>query len=235
MTFKSSIKRSLKRLDEKLGFRAWLSSEPKEQLDEPLFLKGEKDLDYGWVVANAGRGPGRALDVGFVNSPLSAILVALEYSVTGVDLRCDVPYDLPGFTTAQGDFLQVELQEKAYDLVVLCSTVEHIGLTGRYDNRENQDGDLQAMARVSRLLKPGRKCILTIPVGMDGVYSPWHRVYGYIRLPLLLQGFNIEKENFFVKHSSNKWRKCNRKTALAFKGSASRYALGQFVLRIKKD
>jgi SAM-dependent methyltransferase len=234
MTFKSNIKNLLKWLDSKLGFRAWLSSEPNEKLEEPLFLKGEKDLDYGWVIANSGKGPARALDVGFVNSPLSAILTAQGFTVTGVDLRCDVPYELPGFSPVQGDFLQVDLPKKEYDLIVLCSTIEHVGLSGRYDNKENPNGDLEAMAKVRQSLKADGICILTIPVGVDGIFSPWHRVYGESRLPLLLKGFKVEKNNFYVRQTSTKWHICDEKTALAFKGGASRYALGQFVLRIEE-
>jgi SAM-dependent methyltransferase len=234
MTFKSSVKKTLKWLDYKLGLRAWLSSEPKEKLEEPLFLKGEKDLDYAWVVAHAGKGPGRALDVGFVNSPLSAILNALGYTVTGVDLRCDVPYELKEFTAIQGDFNQATLPFNYFDLAVLCSTVEHIGLSGRYDNPDNPDGDLQAMAKVRQVMKKDGKCILTIPVGLDGTFSPWHRVYGEERLPRLLEGFTITEFAFHVKESSDKWKPCERKKALAFRGSPSRYALGQFILQLKE-
>jgi SAM-dependent methyltransferase len=235
MTFKSTVKNSLKWLDAKIGIRAWLSSEPKEKLDEPLFLKGEKDLDYAWVVAHVGHGPGKALDVGFVNSPLSAILLALEYSVTGIDLRCDVPYELKGFTQLQGDITRLELEPDSFDLAILCSTVEHVGLSGRYDNRENPDGDLQAMTKISEVLRKDGKCILTIPVGLDGVYSPWHRVYGEKRLPLLLDLFKVEECNFYMKSGSDKWKAVEKSKALAFHGSASRYALGQFVLSPKKD
>jgi SAM-dependent methyltransferase len=228
------IKNILRWLDYHLGIRAWLSSEPKQLLDT-TFLTGEKELDYGWVIGHAGVGPGKALDVGGVNSPISSILVSLGFEVTGVDLRPDIQYELDNFIFINDDFLTTQrLLAQTYDLVVLCSTVEHIGLFGRYENRDERDGDLLAMKKVFKLLKPKGICILTIPVGQDGVYAPWHRIYGEKRLPQLLDQFHILESRFFVKKNNGKWSVSSSEDALAFKGNSSKYAIGQFVLSISR-
>ena len=231
LNIKYLIKNTLKWLDYHIGFRAWLSSEPGKALDITL-LSGEKELDYGWVIGHAGVGPGKALDVGCLNSPISSILVSLGFEVTGIDLRPYIQYELENFTFINGDFLGIQLLDQTYDLIVLCSTVEHIGLFGRYENRDDQNGDLLAMKKVFRLLKPKGISLLTIPIGQDGIYTPWHRIYGKERLPKLLDQFSIIESRFFIKKNNMKWSISNLEDALIFKGSGSKYALGQFVLSI---
>jgi SAM-dependent methyltransferase len=227
---KYSIKKLLRWLDYHIGVRAWLSSEPNQNMEDVDFLRGTRELEYGWVAANVPAASGSAVDVGCVNSPISSIMTMLGYRVIGVDMRDDIPYRLDGFSMIQGDFNQVDLPFESFDVVVLCSTVEHIGLAGRYDNLHLPDGDLMAMSKVQNILKPTGICILTIPVGLDDVYVPWHRIYGIKRLPQLLQGFRVLKSQYFVKNSWDKWHESNGEEALSFAGSGSRYALGVFVL-----
>jgi len=59
-------------------------------------------------------------------------------------------------------------------------------LSGRYGDPLNPDADLQAMARVRSILKPGGLLLLTVPVGPDVLVFNLHRRYGPARLPLLL-------------------------------------------------
>jgi hypothetical protein len=100
----------------------------------------------------------------------------------------------------------VDLPVKHFDLVINCSTVEHVGLTGRYRvTKRRPDGDSETMARLRDLMKPGGIMLLTIPVGQDAVYSPRHRIYGNERLPRLIEGYCIEKEAFWVKDKQNRW------------------------------
>jgi SAM-dependent methyltransferase len=235
LTMKRALKRTLRGLDHIFGIRAWLSSEPNQSIEEMSFLRGSRELEYGWVAANVPSRLGSALDIGCVNSPISPILAMLGYEVVGVDIRDDIPYKLGGFQMLRGDFTQLEFTQEAFDLVVLCSTVEHIGLAGRYDNFSIPDGDLNAMSKVRNILKPTGVCILTIPVGEDGVYSPWHRIYGNERLPQLLHGFKILKSCYYIKTGWDKWHESSKESALSFSGSASRYALGEFVLGIDEN
>jgi hypothetical protein len=119
-----------------------------------------------------------------------------------------------------------------------CSTIEHVGLSGRYGvTEERTDGDLEAMARLRQILKPGGKMLLTIPAGKDSVFAPLHRIYGEIRLPTLLEGYRILKEEFWMKNEQNCWIPADRKNALNFQPSAASwdplqniYALGFFIL-----
>jgi len=86
-------------------------------------------------------------------------------------------------------------------------------------------------------MKPGGVMLLTIPVGQDALFAPLCRVYGEQRLPLLLEGYTVEKESYWVKDNKNQWVLSNGDVALSFKASAGSwdplenvYALGCFVL-----
>jgi len=110
--------------------------------------------------------------------------------------------------------------------------VEHVGITGRYGIGENRpDGDLEAMERLRRLLKPKGVMLLTIPVGEDAVFAPLHRVYGEKRLPQLLDGLIIEKEEFWIRDKIAHWTLSDKATALKQPSQPYWFGLGLFSLR----
>jgi hypothetical protein len=116
--------------------------------------------------------------------------------------------------------------------VLNCSTVEHVGLPGRYGVTESRaEGDLAAMARLRSLMKRGALMLLTIPVGADAVYPPLHRVYGPERLPKLLQGFTVESREYWVKDGQNRWTESDEASALGAPTRERLYGLGCFTLR----
>jgi hypothetical protein len=203
-------------------------------------IAGDRDIEWSWVAAHVPSGSGEALDFGNGGSHLGLIAAQRGFNVTAVDLeRVEWPYLHPGLRFIKGDLLKLPLSQKHFDLVINCSTVEHVGLTGRYGVIESRpDGDLEAMARLKKLMKAGGVMLLTIPVGRDAVFASLCRVYGAQRLPRLLEGYKVEKEAFWVKDGQNRWVLCDQETALHFKPSASSwdplqnvYALGCFILR----
>ena len=230
MKVKLVVRAALRSVDSLFGIRAWLSDEPKAP-PGGFDLEGEKLLDWAWVVANLPQPSKRILDIGCHDSPLLPIMVALGYDVVGIDIG-DLPYQLSGFTFRQADFLVADFRERSFDVVVLCSVVEHAGLAGRYHQADNPDGDLQTMQKVARLLKPGGIVLFTIPVGVDLVFAPWHRVYGRQRLPRLLEGFTVRKSRFFVKKPGGPWCETGELQALDFDSRGRCYALGEYVLQL---
>ncbi|MCX8155715.1 MAG: DUF268 domain-containing protein [Verrucomicrobiae bacterium] len=80
---------------------------------------------------------------------------------------------------------------RPFDAALSISSFEHDGL-GRYGEPLDPDGDLKAMQLMKRLIKPGGRLFLTVPVGRDKVVFNIHRIYGRLRLPLLLQGWKVE-------------------------------------------
>ena len=202
-------------------------------------LAGDRDIEWSWISSQMPSGPGKALDFGPGNSCLGLVAAQRGFRVTAVDLEPGRwHYFHPELEFVQGDILNLPLPADYFDLVINCSTVEHVGLVGRYGVTENSpDGDLQAMTRLSTSMRPGGIMLLTIPIGEDAIFAPLCRVYGAKRLPRLLDGFNVQKEAFWVKDNSNRWLLAEKETALNFKASAGSwnplsniYALGCFVL-----
>jgi len=77
-----------------------------------------------------------------------------------------------------------------FDVGFSLSSFEHDGL-GRYGDPLNPDGDLQIMKKMKKVLKKGGILFLAVPVGKDLVVWNAHRIYGKLRLSLLLKGWEI--------------------------------------------
>jgi len=202
-------------------------------------LLGDRDIEWSWIAAQLPEGTGNVLDFGNGGSYLSLIAAQKGYQAVAVDLEpVSWYYQHKNLSFMQGDVLKLDLPSAHFDVIINCSTVEHVGLTGRYGISVALDeGDLLAMKRLRDLLTPQGTMLLTIPVGQDAVFSPACRIYGQNRLPQLLKGFNIQKEVYWVKNNENKWIQTDKNTALAFVAHAGEfsalkdcYALGCFVL-----
>jgi SAM-dependent methyltransferase len=203
-------------------------------------LEGDRDIEWTWISANMPSGPGRALDFGTGDSTLAFEAALRGFRVTSIDLTAKAHFFThPGVQYLQTDLLDMRLAKDSLDLVINCSTVEHVGLSGCYGVSEGRpDGDLEAMQILLKAMKRGGEMLLTIPVGKDQVFDPLCRVYGKERLPRLIAGFSILKEEYWRKAGSNLWTPCTRPEAMAFQASAGSwnyleniYALGCLVLK----
>jgi len=200
----------------------------------------ERDVEWPFCAAHMPLGPGQALDFGCGRSPLGFLAALRGFRVTAIDLEpVWLPYSHPNLCFVQCDLFERTLPERHFDLVINCSSIEHVGLAGRYGiTSEDPDGDLQAMLLLRGLMKPGAIMLLTVPVGRDIVLAPMHRVYGPRRLPRLLQGFTVEHEEYWVKEQDGRWKPSAKKEALSFQASGNpddplsfTNALGCFILK----
>jgi SAM-dependent methyltransferase len=217
--------------------RAWTA----ERRDgRAVDLSGDRDVEWSFIVSRMPGGPGEALDFGCGSGHLSIHAIQRGYQVLALDLEAPVfSWHHPNVEISQGDLLKLELQGGRFDLILNCSTVEHVGLSGRYGVvAQETNGDLKAMAKLRTLLKPNGKMLMTIPCGLDAVIAPWHRVYGQERLPKLLSGYEVEEQSYWLKYGDNSWYPCNAEAAMSYIPTghptiATRcsYALGCFVLR----
>jgi 2-polyprenyl-3-methyl-5-hydroxy-6-metoxy-1,4-benzoquinol methylase len=198
-----------------------------------LDLAGDRDVEWSWVAAHMGSGPGAALDFGNGGSALGFIAAERGFDVTAVDLEAVTwPYAHERLRFVRGDLFDLPLAKAGFDLVLNCSAIEHVGLPGRYGVSEARpDGDLDAMARMRDLMKPGAVMLLTVPIGRDAVFAPLHRVYGAERLPRLLSEFTVASRAFWLKRGENRWIAAPEADALAFEPRERLYAIGCFVLR----
>jgi len=195
-------------------------------------LQGDRDIEYASIATNIPNGPGKAMDFGSGNSYLSLIAAEKGYNATNVDMLPNrLSFRNHNVKFIQGDFFECDFKRNSFDLMINCSSIEHVGLVGRYGVvKQEKDGDLKAMAILHNLLRKGGIMLLTVPVGKDKVFLPKHRVYGKTRLPKLLSGFKIVKHVFWTKNNENRWIKTTRKKALLLTTSEHFYNIGFFVL-----
>ena len=229
MLLNSTTRRYLKQFGWHL-VRLSESNMPQDQLD----LSGDRDIEWSWVAGNLPENKGDVLDFGPSNATSSLIAALGGGNVIGLDLEAQPPaaYVHSRLELVQGDILDYDFGARRFDTIINCSTVEHVGLPGRYGSKNVADGDLKAMQRLRSVMRgPASRMVLTIPVGVDGAFPPAHRVYGRTRFPLLTSGYAVVKETYFAKTlPERRWRETTRDAAFAVQGSPSFYALGLFVL-----
>jgi hypothetical protein len=197
-------------------------------------LTGDRSVEWSWVAAHLSGNPGAVLDFGSGDAFLGLIAAMRGGRVTALDLQqVRLPYESRNLEMKRADILEMDSGGKKFDVIINCSSIEHVGLAGRYGSKDVFDGDLLAMHKLRELLKmPGGIMILTLPVGKDSVFPPWHRVYGTGRLPLLLRGFDVVKKEYWSKRPlKNVWMQVAEEDAFAVQPSESFYALGLFVLK----
>ena len=123
-----------------------------------------------------------------------------------------IEYNKIQFPDKRIRFLQAPIDAERlepFDAALSISSFEHDGL-GRYGDPLDAEGDLKAMGLMRRIVKPGGLLYLSVPLGRDKVVFNIHRIYGRIRLPLLLRywkeldlfGF---KESFLDRDTGYGW------------------------------
>ncbi len=213
---------------------------PPAPASRQVNIWGERSVEWSFLSREMPGGPGEAIEFGCEEGYMSLVAAQKGFHVIANDLQEQhFFWQHPNVEFCKGDFLQLTLPRNHFDLAINCSSVEHVGVAGRYGIEVNQDdADLQVMARLAEILKPEGRLLMTAPCGRDSVMSPWCRVYGAQRLPTLLQCFNIVKEEFWTKNQANQWTRSERDAALTLQPRSNpsdpydcAYALGCFALR----
>jgi SAM-dependent methyltransferase len=152
-----------------------------------------------WLYQALQRFPVAGYEVAIIGSTIpwyESVCLAYGGKPTTIEYN-PIVTDQPGLT-----ILTVENYQRAprqFDMVFSISSFEHDGL-GRYGDPLNPDGDLESMEKMKRVVKPGGLLYLAVPVGKDKVVWNAHRIYGRVRLPLLLKNWRVLRKfgyNFF--------------------------------------
>lgn len=114
--------------------------------------------------------------------------------LTIVDIR---PMESPvsGLTFVQGDATNLRaIPDSSVESLSSLHAIEHIGL-GRYRDRIDADGWRKATRELTRVLAPGGRLYLSVPVGRERVEFNSHRVFAPATIieafaPLQLVSFN---------------------------------------------
>ena len=228
---KNSRRPTVARVLAKGGSAALRASERMSETGGPS-LAGDRWIEWSFCLARLADGPGTTMDFGADIGFLSLAAAQRGHRVVAFDrLPSSLQYEHELVTHVQGDILEAPPKEQTFDQILNCSSVEHVGLGGRYGSPDEPDGDLQAMAIMRGLLAPTGRMIMTVPVGQDMICNPFHRIYGRDRLDRLTADFAIAEQQYWRKRSSDEhWMQVDRDEALSEVGSERFYALGLFVL-----
>lgn len=231
-THKRSAKRAAAYALLRAGSAAHLLSARLTAQPGGLSLAGDRWVEWSFCMARLADGPGTTLDFGADIGFLSLAAAQRGHDVVALDREPPaLDYDHPSVRHVRADILDRPLAGQTFDQILNCSSVEHVGLAGRYGSGHQPDGDIEAMAIMASMLKPGGRMILTIPVGRDSIWPPLHRIYGEQRLPRLLEPYEEAEAQYWRKDAATRhWRRAERAEALAVEGSEAFYALGLFVL-----
>ena len=168
-----------------------------ESLGESSVYEG-RTLEYGFAISKLAKlTPGKLLDIGCTAriNPIPSTFCNLGWEVTGLDIR-DYNYAHKNFIFKRESLFEQPTQANlAYDAITCISTLEHLGLR-RYGNELlNRLGDLEALAIISKILKPEGKLILTVPYTKGSIkITNLERIYGSEEIEKFKDYLHLEEQ-----------------------------------------
>ena len=170
--------------------------ETERRLIRLLGGRSSRDVEYDFAYRNVTGEHLRVLDIGGCDSLLPFLFARRGHSVTVYDFR-PYPERHRSLTSVQGDFLKNRLPSASFDIVVMVSTIEHIGIGG-YGAPERPDADFEVMREVRRVLAPHGKAILTFPFNeTERILPDFERWYTTERLRRLFEGWWVRCQEFW--------------------------------------
>lgn len=143
------------------------------------------DRHYVYHTAWAARAVSRIAPqqhVDFSSSLYFASLVSAWVNVLFCDIR-PPELELPGLQLRRETLTALNFENGSLNSVSCMHVLEHVGL-GRYGDPLDYDGDIKAMAELSRVVKPGGDLLIAVPVGAVPVIQfNAHRIYRFTDIP----------------------------------------------------
>jgi SAM-dependent methyltransferase len=154
----------------------------------------ERCVEMPWVLSRY-RGEQRVLDVGYAFA-LPAYLGALTRlgasGLTGVDLATA---EVPGLEAVRADLRDLPFEDRAFELILCVSTLEHVG----YDNTEygleqerDETGIGRSLAELRRIIAPRGRLLVTVPTGLE------EDLGGFVQRPAPAWRSEFERAGFLI-------------------------------------
>lgn len=168
-----------------------------------------------WIASRILGNRGKILDFGCDSyAPLGQELARRGFLVTAIDLLpCKIEKKEKSLDYIQGDITELEFPERNFNYIINCSSIEHAGLIGRYGSKDEPDQDLWIMELFKRLLKKDGLYLAMIPVGIEAVIKPLHRIYGRNRFSQLIEGWSIVEKEFWNFDLESNWYRTTEQKA----------------------
>jgi len=170
--------------------------------------RSSRDVEYDFAYRNVNRKRLCILDIGGCDSLIPLVLSRAGHKVTVYDFR---PYTERhrNLKVICGDFMKNQLPPKSFDIVLLISTIEHMGF-GAYGVPEYKDADFEVMSHLRRVLIDGGKLVLTFPFNeKEKIIPGFERWYSVDRIKKLLTGWFVVDVEFWApdKKVFGRWLK----------------------------
>jgi SAM-dependent methyltransferase len=158
----------------------------------------DRYLEYPWLLQNINIASGKILDVGSTASNMLYNFLPKAVEINSIDLNSKY-IESEAIKFAVGDIRKTNYEDNYFDVVSCISTLEHIGVSGRYGSDDDPEGDLRAVKEMGRILKPGGTMLVTVPYGIRDVL-PINKLYNKERIIRLFKDFSaveIEYKKYF--------------------------------------
>lgn len=165
-------------------------------------------FEYSFIIGKLNSmEKGRVLDIGCSArlNFLPATLALLGWEVYGIDIR-KFKLRFPNFHFTLQDVRSTSFGDNFFDVVYALSTLEHIGLTGRWGiTTKDPDGDAKAVMEVERILRPNGTFLVTVPYGQRKIVGSLHKVYDKSWLRQLFLNWEIKEAIYYIRNYEGYW------------------------------
>jgi len=154
----------------------------------------DRFIEYPWLLENIDITSGRLLDIGSTIGDQLYDTLPKTVEINCLNLNSK-KFKNKQIKFKQGDIRKADYPDNYFDLIACVSTLEHIGVAGRYGSDDQPEGDLRAMGEIKRILKPGGILLATVPYG-DKDILPINKLYNKTRIDDLFSGLEIISQEF---------------------------------------
>lgn len=187
----------------KFAYR-FVDIEASGEIDRPV----TRVIEYSWAIQKLGLAQGKkVLDIGCTSrwNILPATLAGLGWEVYGIDIR-QMKFRHPNFHFVGEDIKHTSFPDNFFDSACAISTIEHIGLGGRFGvNKNDPQGDVEAVSEVRRIIRPAGNFLVTVPYGKRTIIRPLHKVYDKAWLKELFADWKIKNEIYYAYSEEGYW------------------------------
>jgi len=152
--------------------------------------------------------------------------------VTFVDIR-PLELTLSNYIGKKGSILALPFHDKGISSLSSLHVIEHIGL-GRYGDPIDPDGSIKACRELMRVLAPGGKLYLSVPIGKTRVQFNGQRVFNVTDVIAMFSDLEL-LELSVVNTDGTYMEKVNPDTIRICEEAGLDYGLGMFVFSAERS